>query len=159
MRAVLISIGLLYGTWAFAEAEDAVVALLRWISKMGARKEHSGLARSTPALRPTVASITFTQTRRQRRGIGAVSSPTVCPGPRPARDHQGERRHQVGERAARRVAVMLKDGARYRDTDGWGFEIFKGDDSPGADAEGKAACFACHGMQKGRDAVFSQFRK
>lgn len=64
------------------------------------------------------------------------------------------------EGARRRVAVMLKDSARFRDTGGWGFEIFKGDGSaPALDAAGKAACFACHGKQKDHDSVFSAFRK
>jgi hypothetical protein len=66
----------------------------------------------------------------------------------------------TSEGARRRVAVMVKDGARYRDTGGWGFEVFKGDEfAPALNAEGKAACFACHGKQKDRDSVFSQFRK
>jgi len=57
----------------------------------------------------------------------------------------------------RRVAVMIKDSARFPETGGWGFEIFVGEErSKGSlTAEGKAACFACH--QKGRDAVFSKF--
>ena len=63
------------------------------------------------------------------------------------------------EGARRRVAVMMKDGARYPGTGGWGFEIFPGDNvSEGSlTAQGKAACFACH--QNGRDSVFSEFRK
>ena len=64
------------------------------------------------------------------------------------------------EGARRRVAVMTKDSARYGDTGGWGFEIFKGDEStPALNTEQKAACFACHGKQKDRDSVFSQYRK
>ncbi len=59
----------------------------------------------------------------------------------------------------RRLAVMMKQAARYPETGGWGFEIFKGNnDTEGSlTAQEKAACFACH--QKGRDSVFSEFRK
>ena len=59
----------------------------------------------------------------------------------------------------RRVAVMVKEAKQFRDTGGWGFEIFKGDDHPQAtlDKDGKGRCYACH--QKGKDAVFSSFRK
>jgi hypothetical protein len=61
----------------------------------------------------------------------------------------------------RRVAVMLKDSKRYAETGGWGYEVFKGDSQTerlGA-AEVVAKCFACHGQQKERDSVFSEFRK
>jgi hypothetical protein len=64
------------------------------------------------------------------------------------------------EGTRRRVAVMMKDQVRFRDSGGWGFEIFKGDESaPSLNAEGKAACFACHGKQKDHDLVYSQYRK
>lgn len=57
----------------------------------------------------------------------------------------------------RRVAVMVKQGLRFRETGGWGFEVFKGDGRDAAlDAAAKAACFACH--KSGRDSVFSEFR-
>jgi hypothetical protein len=57
-----------------------------------------------------------------------------------------------------RVAVMLKESQRYRDTGGWGFEVFVGDNQTRGSltGEGKAVCFTCH--QKGHDSVFSQFR-
>ena len=58
----------------------------------------------------------------------------------------------------KRVAVMMKQSDQFRETGGWGFEIFPGDTQSGSlTAEAKAACFACH--QKGRDSVFSEFRK
>lgn len=58
-----------------------------------------------------------------------------------------------------RVAVMIKQSARYFETGGWGFEIFKGDSETDGSltAQEKAACFACH--QKGRDSVLSEYRK
>jgi hypothetical protein len=66
----------------------------------------------------------------------------------------------TAEGARRRVAVMMKDHVRFRDSGGWGFEIFKGNDStPSLSAEGKATCFACHGKQKDHDSVYSQYRK
>src|SRR5262245_29822096 len=58
----------------------------------------------------------------------------------------------------RRLAVMVKNGGSYAETGGWGFEIFPGDSQAGSlNAEGRAACFACH--QKGKNAVFSELRK
>jgi len=66
----------------------------------------------------------------------------------------------TSEGARRRVAVMVKNGALYRDTGGWGFEVFKGDESvPSLKAEDRAACFACHGKRKDHDLVYSQYRK
>ncbi len=57
----------------------------------------------------------------------------------------------------KRVALMIKDSARFPETGGWGFEVFVGGEKPkpSLTAEGKAACFACH--RKGRDAVFGEF--
>ncbi len=64
------------------------------------------------------------------------------------------------EGARRRVAVMVKDSARFPESSGWGFEVFKGNEStPSLNAEQKAACFACHGKQTSSDSVFSQYRK
>jgi hypothetical protein len=67
----------------------------------------------------------------------------------------------VVEGPRRRIAVMLKDGKRYAETGGWGYEVFKGDSQTerlGA-AEVVAKCFACHGKQTERDSVFSEIRK
>lgn len=59
-----------------------------------------------------------------------------------------------------RLAVMMKDSQRYRETGGWGFEVFAGDKQEGTlTTETRAACFACHGKRKDRDLVFSEFRK
>ncbi|MCX7893237.1 MAG: cytochrome P460 family protein [Burkholderiales bacterium] len=58
------------------------------------------------------------------------------------------------------VGVMHKDGKRWKDTGGWGFEGFKGD-SKGDRAVGKnaaSACFECHTKQRDRDFVFSAWR-
>ena len=62
-----------------------------------------------------------------------------------------------GERRA--VDVMVKDDRLYKDTGGWGFEHFNGNNRTGTlttDARGK--CFACHGKQTDRDSVFGRIR-
>ena len=66
----------------------------------------------------------------------------------------------TAEGLRRRVAVMAKDSKRFPDTGGWGFEVFKANETkPSLNAEGKAACNACHSGRKGHDYVFSQYRK
>jgi hypothetical protein len=66
----------------------------------------------------------------------------------------------MSEGSRRRVAVMVKDATRYAETGGWGFEIFPGDKTTGSlTAQAKGTCFACHGKQKDRDSVFSEFRR
>ena len=58
----------------------------------------------------------------------------------------------------RRLAVMVKNAERYRETGGWGFEIFKGDDHTASlTPQARADCFACH--KNGRDSVFSELPK
>jgi hypothetical protein len=65
----------------------------------------------------------------------------------------------VTEGPRRRVAVMLKDSARFRDSQGWGFEVFLRDDRKGSlTAEARAACLACH-QKAERNLVFSKFRE
>lgn len=59
-----------------------------------------------------------------------------------------------GEGARRRVAVMVKDGRRFADTGGWGFEVFRGDARDGSlSPDGRAACHGCH--KKADAGVFS----
>jgi len=66
----------------------------------------------------------------------------------------------ISEGGRRRLAVMTKDASRFAASGGWDFEIYKGDESsPALNAEGKAACFACHGKQQDRDSTFTLFRK
>lgn len=66
----------------------------------------------------------------------------------------------VGSEGSRkRLAVMLKDATKFRETGGWGFEVFKGDESAGTlNAEARAACFKCHAGAP-RDSVFTALRK
>ncbi|HZF40507.1 MAG TPA: cytochrome P460 family protein [Blastocatellia bacterium] len=61
----------------------------------------------------------------------------------------------------RRIDVMVKDSKRNAATGGWGFEQFRGDSQTDrvVTAEIATKCFACHGKQKERDSVFSEFRK
>jgi hypothetical protein len=59
----------------------------------------------------------------------------------------------------RRVAVMVKDSARFRDSQGWGFEVFLRDERKGSlTLDAKAACLACH-QKAERNLVFSKFRE
>ncbi len=56
----------------------------------------------------------------------------------------------------RGVGVMVKDGRTYRDTGGWGFEIFGDADTATLDANGKASCYGCHKSRADRDMIFSE---
>jgi hypothetical protein len=63
------------------------------------------------------------------------------------------------EGARQRVAVMVKDSARFRDSDGWGFETFPRDSREASlAAADKAACLTCH-QKAGPGLVYSKFRK
>jgi hypothetical protein len=60
------------------------------------------------------------------------------------------------------VAVMRKDAARFADTGGWSFNMFRdGDTKTGISrAQAKQACFdACHRNVAARDYVFSDPRR
>lgn len=60
----------------------------------------------------------------------------------------------------RRVEVMVKNSALYKDTGGWGFEAFERDERSGRlQASGRAECHTCHLQAKERDYVFSSVRK
>ena len=55
---------------------------------------------------------------------------------------------------------MIKDAERYRETGGWGFDRFLGENqTQGAEAELRAKCFACHSKVKDNDFVFTKPRK
>jgi hypothetical protein len=75
---------------------------------------------------------------------------------------EAENRDNAIHEGARKVlGVMHKDGAKWKETGGWGFEGFKGDSKTeravGKDAA--TACFQCHASEKGTDFVFSRYRK
>ena len=74
--------------------------------------------------------------------------------------HTREEGGVILEGARRSVEVMSKDSQRYRDTGGWGFERFEGDNrTEGASAQVREACFNCHAKNQERDFVYSEMRK
>jgi hypothetical protein len=57
------------------------------------------------------------------------------------------------------IAVIVKNAARYKDTGGWGWQLFAaGDPAKPAVKDAAAECFACHQSQKASDFVFSKWR-
>ena len=78
-----------------------------------------------------------------------------------AKEAEGEDRKGIfGEGERRSIDVMMKNDALYKDSDGWGFETFKGDSRAGSlTPEIRTKCHDCHGRQKARDFVFSELRK
>jgi Cytochrome P460 len=65
------------------------------------------------------------------------------------------------EGATRRVDVMVKRTALYRDSGGWEFISYPGGDpTAGKHTEARqAACASCHAQRKEHDYVFSEFAK
>jgi hypothetical protein len=159
MRAVLIGIGLLCGTWAIAATDDAVVpypaGYRKWV-----HVKSTVIGPEHPRYASNGGIHHFYANEKAMEGYSSGKFPDGAVLVDDLLEIIKGSDGVSSEGARRRVAVMVKGGARYRDTGGWGFEIFKGDESaPALNAEGKAACFACHGMQKEHDLVFSQFRK
>lgn len=57
------------------------------------------------------------------------------------------------------VGVMLKDSARFPDTDGWGYQAWSNDShTQTLVSDDGVSCHACHNQQKEQDFVFSQWR-
>lgn len=54
------------------------------------------------------------------------------------------------------LAVMKKDSRLYRDTGGWGFEVFPAYQAIGSLKDMKE-CFKCHASQKDKDYVYSEY--
>lgn len=54
------------------------------------------------------------------------------------------------------LAVMQKNAKLYKETGGWGFELFKGYEQKGSARDPKL-CFDCHAPQKATDYVFSAY--
>jgi Cytochrome P460 len=56
---------------------------------------------------------------------------------------------------------MQKDGKRFAETGGWGFEGFAAGDPARAvvGQNARTACFGCHTAQKDHDYVFSLWRE
>jgi len=67
----------------------------------------------------------------------------------------------TSEGRRRFIAVMHKDSKRFKETGGWGFEVFlrdsRTDRTVGPNA--KAKCYDCHASQQDKDFVFGSFRK
>ena len=64
---------------------------------------------------------------------------------------------QEGDR--RSLDVMVKNDRLYRDSGGWGFEHFEGQEATGRlDATGRTQCLECHSKRKDNDYVFSAIR-
>jgi cytochrome P460 len=61
----------------------------------------------------------------------------------------------------RYLTVMHKDGKRFAETGGWGFEVFRKDSQADRTIwpNAKTKCFDCHASQKDKDFVFGSFRK
>lgn len=58
------------------------------------------------------------------------------------------------------IGVMLKDSARFPQTDGWGYQAWSENSrSQGLVNDGGLSCHACHMQQKEQDFVFSQWRQ
>jgi cytochrome P460 len=58
------------------------------------------------------------------------------------------------------IDVKVKNDALFKDTGGWGYDTFKGDDKVSAlNDQIRSRCFACHASQKDRDFTFSEMRQ
>lgn len=158
MRIVLAGIGFLCGSWAFAGEDSGAVPYpgeyRKWI-----HVKSTAIGPQNPRFASNGGLHHFYANEKALEGYktGKFPDGSVLV------DDLLELKESEGvssEGARRRVAVMLKDSARFRETGGWGFEVFKGDESaPSLKADGKAACFACHSKQKDHDSVYSRFRK
>lgn len=65
----------------------------------------------------------------------------------------------ISEGARKAVVVMARDRAKFKATDGWGYQVFDAKTRKGSlDGKGQADCHACHLSQKAQDFVFSRLR-
>ncbi len=55
-------------------------------------------------------------------------------------------------------AFMVKDSERYKDTGGWGFFAYDGN-GKALVKDMKKDCFSCHAQVKGKDYVFSTYKR
>lgn len=57
------------------------------------------------------------------------------------------------------IGLMVKDSKKYKDTGGWGWEVFKGNAKSGGNVkDAKTECFNCHASQHESDYVFSRYQ-
>ena len=76
-----------------------------------------------------------------------------------AKDGEGDATGILLEGARRSLDVMVKDDRLYKETGGWGFEHFDGDNPAGQlTSEQRTQCYQCHSKRKDRDHVFSVIR-
>ncbi len=58
------------------------------------------------------------------------------------------------------IGLMVKDSKKYKETGGWGWEVFKGNAKTGGNVkDAKTECFNCHASQKESDFVFSKYQQ
>jgi hypothetical protein len=58
------------------------------------------------------------------------------------------------------IGLMVKNSRKYKDTGGWGWDVFKGDAKMGGNvADATKDCYGCHASQEATDFVFSQMTK
>ena len=76
-----------------------------------------------------------------------------------AKDGEGDAAGILLEGTRRALDVMVKDDRLYKETGGWGFEHFEGDEPAGQlGVEQRTQCYQCHSKRKDRDHVFSVIR-
>lgn len=65
----------------------------------------------------------------------------------------------VSEGPRKAVVVMAKDSKKFKDTNGWGYQVFDPKSKKGGlDPKAQSECHACHMAQKDKDYVFSALR-
>jgi hypothetical protein len=74
------------------------------------------------------------------------------------KDGEGKAKGLMFETERRGIDVMVKNDELYKETGGWGFEHFKGEERNGVlPASGRKVCHDCHSTQK--NSVFTTIRK
>jgi hypothetical protein len=75
------------------------------------------------------------------------------------RDGEGQAKGILLEADRRSLDVMIKNDRLYKDTGGWGFDHFEGQERTGRlGASERVTCYECHAKRKDRDHVFSTLR-
>ncbi len=75
-----------------------------------------------------------------------------------AKDGEGQAKGIQYEGDRRALDVMTKNAAAFKDTGGWGYEHFDGQDpAPRLNTEKRAACSECHAKAE-RDHVYTKIR-
>lgn len=65
-------------------------------------------------------------------------------------------RGTIETRGRKFIVMMKKNSKLYKETGGWGFEIFRADEQKGSLGDMKQ-CFSCHASQKRADYVYSTY--